>query len=128
MGWSRMLPAALMCSFYACTEANPVSVDAPLADAQVLASSVAVNPGNGQPSATDPCNFGPYRTTDVTNIRTRGGTQLLACRFSGHPPIDQIVQVKGYECFLPGGAITFDSFWRRTPAGTGMVTCTYRDR
>jgi hypothetical protein len=115
-----------MCSFYACTDANPVSVDSTDIDVRVLASSVAVNRGNGQPSATDPCNFGSYLTTDVTNVRTPGGAQLLTCKFRGLPPVQRVVQVKGYECFLPGGAITFDSFWRHTPAGTGTVTCTYR--
>jgi len=124
MRWFAILPA-LALSLPACGDANPVSVDPAMTD--IGMSVVVLNRGNGQPSASAPCNFGPYLTTDVTNIRAPGGAQLLTCKFKGLPPLEHTVQVKGYQCFLPGGAITYDSFWRRTPAGTGMVTCTYKD-
>ena len=113
----------------ACEDADPVAVDrldAPSSAAE--AEAFVVNRGAGQPSVTAPCNFGPYLTMDVTNIRAPGGSQLLFCKFKGLPPVDRAVHVKGYQCFLPGGAVTFDSHFRRTPAGTASLTCTYKSR
>ena len=123
------LASLLAIPFLACENANPVAVEGLDAPSSVAAAEAfVVNRGNGQPSVTAPCNFGPYRTMDVTNIRAPGGSQLLFCKFKGLPPVERAVHVKGYRCFLPGGAITFDSHFRRTPAGTASVTCTYKAR
>jgi hypothetical protein len=127
MKWLGIVPV-LAISLYACTDADPASVDALQSDVEMSASAYVLNRGNGQPSATAPCNFGPFLTLDNTNIRTPGGAQLLTCKFRDLPPVDRTVHVKGYRCYLPGGAITYDSHWRRTPAGTGMVTCIYKGR
>jgi hypothetical protein len=127
----RRLALALLAGipFLACADADPVAVDGLDAPSSVAeAGAFVVNRGNGQPSVTAPCNFGPYLTMDVTNIRAPGGSQMLFCKFKGLPPVERAVHVKGYRCFLPGGAITFDSHFRRTPSGTASLTCTYKPR
>jgi len=69
MKWYGVFPALVIC-LYGCRDTSPTSVDSTMTSVEMSASSVFVNRGNGQPSATAPCNFGPYLTLDVTNIRT----------------------------------------------------------
>lgn len=120
---------ALALFLFGCGNSDPVSPDSPSFDPAVSAAKVGafvLNRGAGQPSATDPCNFRSFLTWDVTNIQAPSGTQMLFCKFKGLPPIERAEHVKGYECFLPGGAITYDSHFRRAPSGTASLTCTYK--
>jgi hypothetical protein len=122
-----MLPV-LVALVAACGDSHPVSIDFPSPDVGISAATVGafvLNRGNGQPSATDPCNFREFLTWDVTNIQSPSGTQMLFCKFKGLPRIERAEHVKGYECFLPGGAITYNSHFRRAPSGTASLTCTY---
>jgi hypothetical protein len=75
-----MLPV-LVALVAACGDSHPVSIDFPSPDVGISAATVGafvLNRGNGQPSATDPCNFREFLTWDVTNIQSPSGTQMLS--------------------------------------------------
>lgn len=90
------------------------------------------NRGEGQPGPGPPpgnCNYGAFRTNQITAVHTPSGRFVAKCKFSGLPPIEKAQVQKNWHCYWwIGGTLhhTYDSHWTRSPSGQGMVTCRFR--